>query len=175
MLGIDPYYTGMTEPQNGIVFQPIGVIHTPFKTAEGTPIQPRRAEGARGVVEVYPEYREGLADLSGFSHVVLIYHCHMCRGYELKVIPYLDTQLRGLFATRAPRRPNPIGLSIVQLDSVEPTGLKVSGVDIIDGTPLLDIKPYVPEFDHMPDCRVGWLSEVVKDSRDKSADDRFHK
>ena len=165
----------MTESRSDIIFQPIGVIHTPFKTAEGTPIQPRRADGAKGFVEVYPEYRDGLADLSEFSHIVLIYHCHLCRGYDLKVVPYLDTQLRGLFATRAPRRPNPVGLSVVQLDGVDETGLTVSGVDIIDATPLLDIKPYVPEFDHLPDCKVGWLSEVVKNSQDKSADDRFHK
>jgi tRNA-Thr(GGU) m(6)t(6)A37 methyltransferase TsaA len=159
---------------NALTLKPIGMIHTPFENPEGTPIQPRRANGARGTVELYPEFAAGLADLDGFSHVVLLYYFHRSEGYKLSVIPYLDTEPRGLFATRAPRRPNPIGLSVVQLELVHDGTLDVVGVDMLDGTPLLDIKPHVPEFDSAPETRLGWLSKVAKDGERKSADNRFH-
>ena len=158
-----------------IEFEPIGIIHTPFPEPKGIPIQPAGGVGVKATIEVFPQYRDGLADLDGFSHVVLLYHFHRCSGYDLSVVPYLDTQQRGLFATRAPRRPNPIGLSVVQLVRTDGCNLDVSGVDMLDGTPLLDLKPYVPEFDRVPDVRLGWLSEVAKESEQKSADDRFHK
>ncbi len=154
-----------------IEYRPIGLIHTPFKQREGMPIQPSRGRGVRGTVEVAPEYADGLTDLDGFSHVVLIYHFHQSRGFDLRVTPFLDTQKRGLFATRAPRRPNAIGLSVVRLLGIEGNRIAVQDLDILDGTPLLDIKPYVPEFDHRTEVREGWL-EGVKD-RNVDSDDRF--
>ncbi len=165
----------MNKPSNDIVFKSIGVIHTPFDKPEGTPIQPKRSGGANGTVEVYPDYAEGLADLDGFSHIMLLYHLHKCQGYRLRVVPYMDTQQRGLFATRAPRRPNPIGVSVVRLEKIEDNRLHIVGVDMLDGTPLLDIKPYVPEFDHVPDFKLGWLTDVAEKGQDTSADKRFHK
>jgi tRNA-Thr(GGU) m(6)t(6)A37 methyltransferase TsaA len=154
-----------------IEYRPIGLIHTPFKQREGMPIQPSRGRGVRGTVEVAPEYADGLTDLDGFSHVVLIYHFHQSRGFDLRVTPFLDTQKRGLFATRAPRRPNAIGLSVVRLLGIEGNRIAVQDLDILDGTPLLDIKPYVPEFDRRTEVREGWL-ESVKD-RNVDSDDRF--
>ena len=152
-------------------FQPIGTIYTPFTKREGMPVQPSRAKGARGTVELLPEYAEGLADLEGFSHILLLYHFHRSTGHRLKVIPFLDTEERGVFATRAPSRPNAIGLSLVHLISVEENVLLVEGVDMLDGTPLLDIKPYVPEFDETVDVRIGWLDAARK--REVVSDDRF--
>ena len=154
-----------------IEYQPIGVIHTPFKQRQGMPIQPSRGRGVRGIVEVAPEYANGLADLEGFSHIVLIYHFHRSQGFDLRVTPFLDTEKRGLFATRAPRRPNAIGLSVVRLLGIEGNRIEVQNLDILDGTPLLDIKPYVTEFDHRTEVREGWL-EGVKD-RNVNSDDRF--
>ena len=154
-----------------IEYQPIGLIHTSFKQRQGMPIQPSRGRGVRGTVEVAPEYAGGLADLDGFSHIVLIYHLHQSRGFDLRVTPFLDTETRGLFATRAPRRPNAIGLSVVRLLGIEGNRIEVEDLDILDGTPLLDIKPYVPEFDHRTEVREGWL-EGVKD-RSVDSDDRF--
>jgi len=154
-----------------IEYRPIGLIHTPFKQRQGMPIQPSRGRGERGTVEVAPEYADGLADLEGFSHIVLIYHFHRSQGFDLRVTPFLDTETRGLFATRAPRRPNAIGLSVVRLLGIEGNRIEVQDLDILDGTPLLDIKPYVPEFDHRTEVREGWL-EGVKGRRVES-DDRF--
>jgi len=159
---------------NTITLKPIGLIHTPFKRATGTPIQPSRSAGARGRAEVFPEFAAGLVDLDGFSHVILVYYFHLCRGYDLRVVPYLDTRHRGLFATRAPRRPNPIGLSVVRLEKIENATLYVADVDIIDGAPLLDIKPYFPEFDYLPDCKTGWLRDSARDTGTDTADERFH-
>lgn len=160
---------------DSIEIKPIGVIHTPFKEPRGTPIQPDRSDGARGTVEVYPEYAEGLKDLDGFSHITILYHFHLSTGFKLMVTPYLDDQKRGLFATRAPRRPNPIGLSVVKLEKIEGNVLHVTNVDMIDGTPLLDIKPYVREFDAAEDFRIGWLEDKVSRKDRKVADERFHK
>ena len=159
------------EDEMKIECRPIGFIHSPFKERRGTPIQPTRGRGVRGTVEIMPEYADGLADLNGFSHVVLIYIFHRSQGFDLRVTPFLDTEKRGLFATRAPRRPNPIGLSVVRLIGIEDNRLLIEDLDILDGTPLLDIKPYVPEFDHRTEVREGWL-EGVKD-RHVDSDDRF--
>lgn len=158
---------------NPIQFRPIGIIHSPFNEAKGAPIQPKRAKGVAGTIELFPEYKEGLADLDGFSHIILIYHFHLSQGYSLKVKPFLDNTLRGLFATRAPRRPNQIGVSVVRLDRVEGTTLHISNLDIVDGTPLLDIKPYVPHFDKEEEIRIGWLTGRTKKAGNKSADNRF--
>jgi tRNA-Thr(GGU) m(6)t(6)A37 methyltransferase TsaA len=145
-----------------IEFQPIGLIHTPHTKSGEAPIQPSRARGIRGTVEIYDDYVEALADLEGFSHIILLYHFHQSSGYRLRVKPFLDKQQRGLFATRAPWRPNPIGLSVVRLVKVEGNKLTVEDVDILDNTPLLDIKPYVPEFDEREDVRLGWLEQALK-------------
>jgi len=142
-------------------YKPIGVINTPFKQPRGTPIQPKAAEGVPGMVEVFPEYADGLKDLEGFSHIILIYHFHMSKKPSLMVKPYMDEQEHGVFATRSPSRPNPIGISVVRLVGVEENVLHVLDVDIVDGTPLLDIKPYVPEFDVRKVERIGWLEGRV--------------
>ncbi|MEA3296355.1 MAG: tRNA (N6-threonylcarbamoyladenosine(37)-N6)-methyltransferase TrmO [candidate division Zixibacteria bacterium] len=155
--------------------QPIGIIYSSFKEPKGTPIQPKRAGGAEGTIELLPQYEEGLCDLAGFSHIILLYHFHLSCGYKLKVKPYLDNTMRGLFATRAPRRPNPIGLSVVRLKRIEGGTLYISNLDIVDGTPLLDIKPYVPHFDCEEKIRVGWLEGISHKGRGTHADDRFHR
>jgi tRNA-Thr(GGU) m(6)t(6)A37 methyltransferase TsaA len=139
------------------IMNPIGVIHSPFTDKDKTPIQPTRS-AASGYVEVFPEFAEGLLDLEGFSHIILLYVFHQSDSYTLRVKPFLDDQLRGLFATRYPYRPNPIGLSIVRLLAWHENILDIDGVDMLDGTPLLDIKPYVPEFDIYSDVRTGWYT-----------------
>ena len=156
-----------------IEFQPIGVIHTPFAKPDGMPIQPAGGAGVKGTVEVFAEYRSGLKDLDGFSHIILLYHFHLSQGFSLQVVPFMDSVARGLFATRAPRRPNPIGLSVVQLDMIEDGVLHIQNVDVLDGTPLLDIKPYVPEFDAQLDIRTGWLKQAREEVTEKKSDDRF--
>lgn len=153
--------------------KPIGTIHSPFKELKGMPIQPPGAANVKGTVEILEEYRTGLKDLDGFSHIILVYHFHRSRGFDLKVVPFMDTEPRGLFATRAPKRPNPIGLSIVQLDKIEDGVLLIQNVDILDGTPLLDIKPYVPQFDAQVNVRTGWLETAGKNVSERKADDRF--
>jgi len=129
-----------------ITYRPIGVIHTPFKEPKGTPIQPTAAPEVEGTVEVFTEFAEGLRDLGDFSHIVLVYHFHLSKKASLMVKPYMEETERGVFATRAPARPNPIGISVVRLVRLEGNILRIKGVDMVDGTPLLDIKPYVPEF-----------------------------
>jgi tRNA-Thr(GGU) m(6)t(6)A37 methyltransferase TsaA len=156
-----------------IEFHPIGIIHSPFKEQKGTPVQPKKAKGAVGKIELFPEYKGGLDDLDGFSHIILIYYLHLSKDFALKVIPYLDDVYRGLFATRAPRRPNQIGLSVVKLDKIDGTTIHISNLDILDGTPLLDIKPYVPDFDKHEDIKIGWLTGKSGKAEDKNADDRF--
>jgi len=156
-----------------IEYRPIGIVRSPHETTTGTPIQPSRARGIEGTVEINEEYVEGLSDLDGFSHIILICHLHRASDFKLKVVPYLDTELRGLFATRAPSRPNPIGLSVVRLLGVDRRVLRIEGVDLLDGTPVLDIKPYVRDFDDQTEVRCGWLDEVR--DRETAADDRFEK
>ena len=156
-----------------VELKPIGVIHSPYHELEGMPIQPAGARGVQGTVEVFQEYRAGLKDLDGFSHIVLLYLFHQSQGFNLHVVPYLDTEIRGVFATRAPRRPNAIGLSVVQLNMVQDRILHIENVDILDGTPLLDIKPYVPEFDAQFNVRTGWLENAWQTLRHRKSDDRF--
>ncbi len=161
------------EADMSIDFSPIGVIHTPFKDLNGMPIQPAGARDVIGTVVLDPAYAPGLKDLDGFSHLFLIYHFHRSRGFQLTVKPFLDTVDRGLFATRAPRRPNPIGLSIVRLKEVTGNRLTIQGIDVLDGTPLLDIKPWVPAFDMHGDMRVGWMEQKQTKARDLKSDSRF--
>jgi len=151
----------------------IGVIHTPFREQKGTPIQPRKGKGVTAKIEVFDEYVDGLKDLDGFSHIIILFYFHKSEGYSLQVIPYLDTKPRGLFSTRAPKRPSQIGLSIVKLKKVEGNILTVEDVDMLDGTPLLDIKPYVPPFDEDEEFRIGWLEGRIPESDEANADDRF--
>ena len=139
------------------ILKPVGVIRSPFTDKSQTPIQSSRSQ-AIGQVEVYPEFAVGLQDVEGFSHIILLYVFHCSSGYALQVKPFLDDQLRGLFATRHPCRPNPIGLSVVRLLARRGNVLEISGVDVLDGTPLLDIKPYVPEFDVRTEVHTGWYA-----------------
>ena len=142
-------------------YQSIGLIHSPFTHREQTPIQPCRSP-ERGQVVVLPEYEAGLQDVDGFTHIILLYHFHRAApGFELSVTPFLDDKPKGLFATRYPRRPNSIGLSVVRLVRREGRVLYVDGIDVLDGTPLLDVKPYVPPFDAFPDAALGWLDGKV--------------
>jgi len=154
-------------------YRPIGVIKSPFKDPKGMPIQPVGAKGISGTIEMQPEYEDGLKDLDGFSHIILIYHFHLSEGYSLQVKPFLDDTPRGIFAIRAPRRPNPIGVSVVRLEKIEGTTLYISNVDIVDGTPLLDIKPCVPHFDCLEDVRIGWLAGRANRAVGKKSDERF--
>ena len=158
-----------------IVYEPIGIVHSPFKEPRGTPIQPPAAAGVEGTVELEPAYLDGLKDLDGFSHIILLYHFHQSKPASLRVRPFMDDEAHGVFAMRGPSRPNPIGLSVVRLERVEGNLLRVKDVDIVDGTPLLDIKPYVPQFDardHV-DVRIGWLGENVQKLSRSRDDGRF--
>jgi tRNA-Thr(GGU) m(6)t(6)A37 methyltransferase TsaA len=156
-----------------ISYQPIGTIHSPFEGIERVPIQPAAASGIRGTVEVFSEFTAGLRDVQGFSHIILLYHFHRVTQARLTVVPFLDDEPRGVFATRAPSRPNPIGLSIVRLLGTEGNVLHVENIDIVDGTPLLDIKPYIPAFDHNEAERTGWLDTTGERVKEKRSDDRF--
>ncbi len=151
----------------------IGIIHSPFTEAAGTPIQPRFAEDVEGNVEVFEEFAPGLKDLDGFERIWLIYWFDRSQPFKLMVKPYIDTVERGLFATRAPSRPNPIGISCVKLLGIDGNILRVSGMDILDGTPLLDIKPFIARFDSFQVSRSGW-QDTIEDPH-KKADNRFRK
>lgn len=154
--------------------KPIGLIHSPFQQASGTPIQSRAAEGVEGRVELFPEFIDGLKDLDGFERIWLLYWFDRaaCEHSSLIVSPYLDPhRSHGIFATRAPARPNPIGISPVRLLEVRGNLLRVCDVDVLDGTPLLDIKPYVAQFDRFEVTRSGWIEDVT--NWQTTADSRF--
>jgi tRNA-Thr(GGU) m(6)t(6)A37 methyltransferase TsaA len=157
-----------------VFFNTIGVIHTPFRTVSDMPIQPAGAQGVPGSIELLQEFVPALQDLEGFSHLILLYHFHQVKESKLIVTPFLDVNAHGIFATRAPQRPNPIGLSIVRLLRITDNILEIANVDMLDGTPLLDIKPYVPDFDGISTrVRVGWLEESQQEVKTKRSDDRF--
>jgi len=156
---------------DSVTFRPIGVVRSPFTREEGTPIQPALASGTEGVIELEPAYAPALADLDGFERIWVLYVLDRAGAYRPQVVPYRDDRLRGLFATRAPCRPNPIGLSSLRLLAVTGATLRVADLDILDGTPVLDIKPYVPRFDAFPAARAGWLDADRRDER--HADGRF--
>lgn len=139
-----------------IIYEPIGVIHTPFTRKEKTPIQGVFSPDSTGEVEVFPQYIDGLKDIAGYSHLILIYHFHLAEGAFVIHKPFLDYGDKGIFSIRHYNRPNPIGLSVVRLDEVKGNILRISEVDILDGTPLLDIKPYVPDFDIRYNATRGW-------------------
>ena len=158
-----------------IIYKSIGIIHSPFREPKGTPIQPEGAKGIDGSVEVFPQYAEGLKDIEGFSHIMLLYHFHLSKGSSLRVKPYLDTEEHGVFAMRGPSRPNAIGISVVHLVKVEENMLHIQDIDVVDGTPLLDIKPYVPEFDIREAKKIGWLDGNVHKLSESKDDGRFMK
>jgi tRNA (adenine37-N6)-methyltransferase len=164
---------GERKSRDPLSFVPIGIIHSPYTDITGMPIQPNGARGIRGTVEIFEKYKEGLKDIEGFSRIILIYAFHRCQSYELTVTPFLDTTPRGLYATRAPCRPNPIGFSTVQLIEARGSTLVVEDVDILDGTPLLDLKPYVPAFDSYPDASSGWLEHSAHGAESFRSDKRF--
>lgn len=163
--------TADTDP--AFSFTPIGTIRSPFTDLAGMPIQPAGAKGIRGTVLIHDKFAAGLRDLDGFSRLILIYALHKANGYALDVVPFLDTVPHGVFATRAPKRPNAIGLSVVRLVSVNGNELTIEDVDILDGTPLLDIKPYVPAFDCFPDGKAGWFDTCCHNAEKFRSDDRF--
>ena len=156
-----------------IQFQPIGFIYSPFQQLEQMPIQPATSSSADGYAQIFPEFVQGLKDLDGFSHIILLYHLHKSPRVDLMVTPFLDQEPRGIFATRAPTRPNPIGLSVVELVRIEENRVYLARIDILDTTPLLDIKPYIPEFDHPPDVRIGWLAAARARIKEQKSDSRF--
>ncbi|MBG3876563.1 tRNA (N6-threonylcarbamoyladenosine(37)-N6)-methyltransferase TrmO [Desulfovibrio oxamicus] len=156
-----------------ISYAPVAHMRTPFTTVRGMPIQPVGAQGVAGSIDVLPEFAEGLADIEGFSHLLVIYHLHECKGFTLRVKPFLDNDEHGVFATRSPRRPNPIGISVLRLTGVTGNRLHVENVDMLDGTPVLDIKPYVPTFDVWDADRTGWFATVADNAVQCRADDRF--
>ena len=154
-------------------FSPIGIIHTPHQEKKGMPIQPPGAEGIKGTVELLPEFSDGLKDIEGFSHIILIFCFHKSEGYNLQLSPFMEDDIHGVFAIRAPRRPNPIGISIVKLDRREGNILYIDNPDMLDGTPLLDIKPYIPDFDSYPDAIAGWQEKHRGKVRKHKSDNRF--
>jgi len=156
-----------------IKLNPIGIVHSPFFEAKGTPIQVPASKNTGGIVEVFTEFEEGLKDIEGFSHIILIYYFHLLKKTSLQSIPFLDSIVRGVFATRAPGRPNKIGFSVVKLERVEGNTLFIENLDIIDGTPLLDIKPCVPKFDFRDVTKTGWLENVIHALPDAKDDGRF--
>ena len=147
-----------------ISYNPIGVIHSEHVTAEQTPIQPAYAKGCKGRAEIFPEFAAGLQDLEGFSHLYLICHFDRAGSAKLMVKPFMEDVERGVFATRAPCRPNAVGLSIVELVRREGNMLHLDGVDILDGTPLLDIKPYTAKFDRIETTRNGWQDNIDEET-----------
>jgi tRNA-Thr(GGU) m(6)t(6)A37 methyltransferase TsaA len=156
-----------------ISYKAIGILHSPFKNLENMPIQPGGAAGKPGTAEIYARYVPGLKDLDGFSHIYLLYHLHKARSANLLVTPFLDAEVRGIFATRAPSRPNPIGLSLVRISSIRGNLIHIKSLDVLDGTPLLDIKPYVPAFENGRPVRIGWLRQATRRLRSRRSDGRF--
>jgi len=156
-----------------VSFRPIGVIRTPFAESAGMPIQAVAAIGIAGRIELDPALEAGLADLEGFSHLILVYHLHQVTAPRLTVTPFLDDTTHGIFATRSPARPNPIGISTVRLIGIDGTTIDIEDVDMVDGTPLLDLKPYVPAFDDRGGARIGWFAERLGPLADTRADERF--
>jgi tRNA-Thr(GGU) m(6)t(6)A37 methyltransferase TsaA len=156
-----------------ITYSPIGHCITPHKELTGMPIQPVGARGVKGCIQVLPQYAEGLKDLEGFSHVFVLYHLHRVEGYDLMVKPFLDNDLHGIFATRSPRRPNPMGLSVLRITGVHGNLVRVEDVDMLDGTPVIDIKPFVADFDLRGADRFGWFEGRSDNATTMRSDDRF--
>ena len=158
---------------NRITYYPIGIVHSPFRFPEGTPIQAAIAKDIQARIEIFPEYRNGITDLDGFSHVIILFHMHLAKSKSLFVTPFLDSEPHGVFATRSPGRPNPIGFSVVELEKIENDILFVKGVDILDGSLVLDIKPYIPQFDVFETTKKGWIEKNAHKMVDQKDDGRF--
>lgn len=156
-----------------IYYDPIGYFKTPFTVIQGMPIQPIGAEEVEGSIEILPQFRGGLKDLEGFSHVFVLYHLHEIEGYDLMVKPFLDKDHHGIFATRSPKRPNPIGLSVMRLKNVTTEAVYLEGIDVLNQTPVLDIKPYVADFDACNASRFGWFEGKSAQARHHRSDERF--
>jgi tRNA (adenine37-N6)-methyltransferase len=142
-----------------IIINPIGVIRTPHTDIKNMPIQPIAAEGIKGHIELLPQYVPGLKDMEGFSHITLVYRFHKIVGFELEVIPFMDDKSHGIFASKAPKRPNAIGISTVKLIGIEGNKIHIEQVDMLDGTPLIDIKPFYPRYDNRENVQIGWLEK----------------
>ena len=155
--------------------RPIGRVHSPWTQGTGTPVQPPSALGITGTVDIFPEFIPGLADLAGFERIWLLFWCHRAKAAAMRVLPYRDTQMRGLFATRAPARPNPIGMSAVRLLGIDGGIITVGELDLLDGTPLIDVKPYVADYDAYPQARRGWLEDATVTDGPMRADHRFER
>jgi tRNA (adenine37-N6)-methyltransferase len=156
-----------------VSFDPIGLIHTPFRAVDGMPIQSVAAIDVAGWIELDESFESGLADLDGFSHLILLYHLHATGPARLTVTPFLDQNPHGIFATRSPARPNPIGMSTVRLRAIDGARIDILDVDMLDGSPLLDIKPYVPAFDDRSGATIGWFEGLLDRLPSTTADDRF--
>jgi len=158
---------------NGIAYRPIGIIRSPWTQPAGAPLQPASARGVDGALELEPQYADGVRDLAGFSHLIVLWHMHLVEGSALRVVPFLDDTERGIFATRSPKRPNPIGLSVLRIRAVVGCRVDVTDVDAVDGSPIIDIKPYVPAFDAPLAERIGWFAGRLDEIDGARADDRF--
>ncbi len=158
-----------------ITYKPIGIIHSPFFKPKGVPIQPMAGKDIEGTVEVFKEFAQGLKDIEGFSHIILLFHFHLVKQSKLISMPFMDDKEHGIFAIRGPSRPNPIGLSIVRLVHRNGNILHIKDMDIVDGTPLLDIKPYVPQMDERQDVKIGWLKDHIHKMPHTNDDGRFVK
>lgn len=156
-----------------IEFKVIGRVFSRFTEQKGTPIQGRMAPEETAEIEIFAEYAAGIKDLEGFSHIYVFFKFDRTLENKLLVKPYLDTNERGVFATRSPLRPNPLGMTIVRLDRVEGNRLFVSGVDILNNSPVIDLKPYIPDFDYHQPEKIGWYADNKARAEKVLADDRF--
>lgn len=157
-----------------IEYRQIGTIYSPFEKKEGMPIQAISANGAKGKIEINKDLEEGISDLDGFSHIFLIYSFHKSEGFDLKTKPFLSDKFLGVFATRAPKRPNAIGISVVKILSINKNIIEIENIDVLNGTPLLDIKPYIPEFDIHKVEKIGWLENKISEIAQTKSDKRFN-
>ncbi len=159
--------------QTDTIMNSIGLIHSPYTELSNMPIQPKGAKDITGHIVLFEEYVKGVKDLIGFSHIYLLYSFHRAERTEMMVTPFMDVEKRGVYSTRSPLRPNHIGLSIVELVDIQETKLTIRGVDILDGTPLLDIKPYIHAFDSVENSRSGWMQGDEEAVENKRSDSRF--
>ncbi len=158
-----------------VTFKIIGIIHTPFNEPQGTPISSLAGSGVKGTIEIFTQYTEGLKDIDGFSHLSLIYFMHRVNKDGLVGIPFMDDKPHGVFAMRSPLRPNHIGISVVRLLAIHNNILDIKDLDILDGTPLLDIKPYLPDVDSRTECRTGWFASNIHKMGYTRDDGRYSK
>ena len=158
-----------------ILIRPIGIVHTPHSDIKNMPIQPIAATGIKGYIELLPEYAEGLKDMEGFSHITLVYHFHKINGYDLITIPFMDDKPHGIFACKAPKRPNAIGISTVLLLGIDGNIIHIEQVDMLDGTPLIDIKPFYPRYDNRENVTTGWLEKNIDLPLEKLRSDERYK